>query len=199
MRSTVVALTCLFAVAATVLFLVLGRPSVESGIGLDRPTGVDATSPGHADLIAALNRVSDETRNLRLQMTELSREMRTIAGPAARRAISAEGDAFEDSAGTPRVESPRPSGAALREKVSQPPDPERRKRFDDLAGQSQEQQSNRARSHWFLTYAEVMDRYGAPDWVSQDENGSVSIGYTLRAGTARITFRDGLVVGIQAP
>jgi hypothetical protein len=197
--SIVVALTCLFVVLGAMFFLMRENSFREPRQERRQAFEADQNAPEHAQLITALTRVSDETRDLRLQITELSRLLRGLEGLAASRAIGAGRDASGDAAGAPLVERREPSGPTLRARVSEQPDPEKRNRFDALAGQSPEQQSNRARSHWFLTYAEVLDRYGVPDWVTPEENGSVSIGYTLKAGTARFTFRDGLVVGMQAP
>ena len=134
------------------------------------------TTADHSGLITALNRVSDETRDLRLQMTELSRLLRNLEGSAASRTIAAGHDAATgESLGASPVERQGTSVAILRTRVSELPDAEKRKRFDALAGQSQEQQTNRARAHWFMTYSDVIERYGAPDagvsereWVRHD-------------------------------
>ena len=162
--STILAIGCLLAVLAAFLYLVLERPSREPGQGLRSPMDAETTAD-HSGLITALNRVSDETRDLRLQMTEFSRLLRSLEGSAASRTIAAGQDAATgESLGASPVERQGTSVAILRTRVSELPDAEKRKRFDELAGQSQEQQTNRARAHWFMTYGDVLDRYGSPDW-----------------------------------
>src|SRR4029079_11466769 len=111
------------------------------------PTESDETAPDHTALIAALNRASDESRDLRLQMTELTRLLRSLEGSAESRTILPRQPAeLGESLGASPVERQAVSAMTLRTRVIEPDD-DKRKRLDEFAGQSPEQQTTRARAH----------------------------------------------------
>src|SRR5688500_20064947 len=97
--SIVVALTCLFVVLGAMFFLMRENSFREPRQERRQAFEADQNAPEHAQLITALTRVSDETRDLRLQITELSRLLRGLEGLAASRAIGAGRDASGDAAG----------------------------------------------------------------------------------------------------
>ncbi len=56
-----------------------------------------------------------------------------------------------------------------------------------------------ARSHWFLTYDDILERYGTPDEISPEENGKLIFRYNLTTGQAVVNFHSGTVIGFSAP
>ena len=53
----------------------------------------------------------------------------------------------------------------------------------------------RSRQLWFLTYEDVLGRYGAPDVLSASGKGAVVFTYHYDDGDLSIVFHEGLVIG----
>src|SRR5437870_3493041 len=129
--SMVVALTFLLAVLAAFVFLVMEKPSRESRQSPGQSSDVEK-APDQSQLVAALTRASDEIHELRLQVSNLSRLMHGMEGATASRAEALDRGVPGDAIGAQVLERRGSSGPTLRSRVDQVPDPERRKRFDDV-------------------------------------------------------------------
>src|SRR5436190_24072129 len=71
--SMIIALACLLAALGAIGFLVIAQPPRQGG---SEPRGAEGKAADQTELIAALGRASDETRELRLQMVRLEQSLR---------------------------------------------------------------------------------------------------------------------------
>jgi hypothetical protein len=191
--SVVFAIVALAAAACGMMYLFLERPRPPEPARAPQEAGIAASDA----LTTALNRLTEDVRELRAMLRErgdLARDLRDRA--ASPPAAGGRGQPEEAGGGAPGARRPSESVPSLNGRVADPPAPEKRRKFDELKTVPWDQM---ARSHWFLTYDDILDRYGTPDAISPQENGTVIFHYNLTTGQALVTFHSGTVIGFSAP
>lgn len=145
---------------------------------------------GLADSIQALVRVHRESRletNGTYRTPVTSRP--TEAGPGQEGAVPHSELRSDPVAGVPA------GSLRLSAQASAPADPEKRKMLHALFAAPRESWS---KGHWLLTYADVMEKYGAPDALGRGHKDEIVFTYEIAPATSMFfMFVDGVVIGVH--
>jgi hypothetical protein len=102
----------------------------------------------------------------------------------------------ETMEGVPVHRAPRAAAAghsmeSLRAKLATTPDEAKRARLGDVAAQATNDE--RTKSHWFWTYDDILEAYGAPDEI-QGSQSEIYFWYRGERGRFTFKFADGWLV-----
>src|SRR5688572_11872591 len=163
-RWVLVILTVSVALGATIAALSLRPQLVQSGEQAPVPD---------ARLIDEMSRLSGAIRELRAAIAQDSVTTRPISPPSGEVAAAT----GESSIPSPGNVTPTLSQPSVHSEVSGPPNKEKRAAFD---ARKTMPEATWARSHWFLSYAELIERYGPPDFMGiRPEAGAIAFTYVI--------------------
>lgn len=163
----------------------------QAGSGHSERTSIEQADSGTAPFDASsLDRLSKSVEGLRASVERLSQRLAEWDDRPESRPRGGQDSIVVDRF-TLTGETPAHSRRDAAIGIRSAPEPERRKRFEELRGQPEIEVNRR---HWLWTLSDAVQHYGPPDEIHPMETGRVDLVYRTGNLEHRLAFYDGLLL-----